>query len=82
MCLKPVTLPLNLYAPRLTLMGWRDRVKAELNKMLDFDMIGPIDEPTEWCFGLTIVTKPNGKTRTCGNMTALNKGIMRTAYLY
>ena len=51
-----------------------------LDKMLDRDVIEPVDEPTEWCSGLTIVPKPNGKIRMCVDLTALNKGVERTAY--
>ena len=40
-------MPLNLYAPKSILMGWRDKAKTELDKMLDLDVIKPIDEPTE-----------------------------------
>ena len=51
-----------------------------LDKMLDRDVIEPVDEPTEWCSGLTIVPKPSGMIRMCVDLTVLNKDVERTAY--
>ena len=31
--------------------------------MVDFDIIGPVDEPTDWVNGLVIAEKPNRKLR-------------------
>ena len=72
-CLKPDTEPLNLYAPRSIPLRWRYQAKVELDEMLDIDMIEPIDEPTEWCSGLTIVLKHNGKIKMWVDLTALKR---------
>ena len=78
--LKPDTVPLNLYDPRSIAAGWRDKAKEELNKMLSLGVIEEVDEPTEWCSGLTIAPKPNGAIRMCVDLTALNKGVKRAVY--
>ena len=40
-------------------------------------MIAPIDEPTEWCAGIVVAPKPNGKIRICVDLTHLNDYVCR-----
>ena len=78
--LKEGTKPLHLFSPRSIPAGWRDKAKAEIDKMLQMEVIEPVEEPTEWCSGLTIVAKANGGIRVCVDLTALNKGVKRETY--
>ena len=40
-------------------------------------IISKVDEPTEWCAGMVIVPKANGKVRICVDLTNLNESILR-----
>ena len=36
-----------------------------------------MDEPTEWCAGMVVVPKANGKVRICVDLTKINESILR-----
>ena len=72
--------PVRLYAPRPIAAGLRQKAKEELDKMLEDDVIEPIEQATDWCSGLTIAPKSNGKIRMCVDLTNLNKGVKREIY--
>ena len=40
-------------------------------------IISRVDEPTEWCAGIVVSPKANGKVRTCVDLTNLNENIPR-----
>ena len=48
--------------------------------MLKQGVIEYVEEPTEWCSGLTIAPKANGGIRMCVDLQALNKGVKREIY--
>ena len=72
--------PLRLLAPRSIPAGLREKAKNELDRMVSLGVIEPVEEATDWCFGLTIVPKPGGAVRICVDLTALNKGVRREIY--
>ena len=78
--LDPDLQPFQLYAPRRIPVGLRDEAKKELDNMLAKGVIVPVEQPTDWCSGLTIAPKPNGKIRMCVDLTMLNKGVRRETY--
>ena len=78
--LKPNTKPRHLFSPRSIAAGLRPKAKAKIDEMLSMGVIEPVEEPTEWCSGLTIVPKANGDIRMCVDLTALNKGVCREPY--
>ena len=78
--LKPDTVPYKIYSPRSMPIGLREQAKSEIDKMLELNVIRPVDIPTEWCFGLTIAFKADGKIRMCVDLTMLNKGVQRELY--
>ena len=39
------------------------KVKDEIFRMEQMQIISKVDEPTEWCAGMVIVPKANGKVR-------------------
>ncbi|GFO30891.1 Pol polyprotein [Plakobranchus ocellatus] len=58
-----------------------DKVKAEINRMLDDDVISPVEEPTEWCSGIVVVPKADrSSVRICVDLTSLNKAVLREVH--
>ena len=45
-----------------------DRVKEELERMEQLGVIERVEQPTEWCAGLVVVPKANGKVRLCAGV--------------
>jgi len=45
--------------------------------MEQMEIISKVDEPTEWCAGMVVVPKANGKVWICVDLTKLNKSIQR-----
>ena len=56
------------------------KVEAQLNKMLDNDVIEPVDTPTDWCSPIVVVPKPNVDVRLSVDLTRLNKNVKREIY--
>ena len=48
--------PQILFSPRPTAAGLREQAKAEIDKMLEMNVIEPVEEPTDWCSDLTIAS--------------------------
>ena len=72
---KPVQLPLR----RLP-VAIRDRVQAELQKMVDNDVIAAVTTPTPWVSALLVVTKQDGSLRICIDPKPLNRALLRSTY--
>ena len=51
----------GLYGPRQIAAGLRQKAKEELDKVLKNGVIEPIEQATDWCSGLTIAPRSNGK---------------------
>ena len=43
--------------------------------MEEMGVISKVEEPTEWCAGMVVVSKPNGKVQICVNLTKLNESV-------
>ena len=41
------------------------------------EILSKVNKTTEWCAGMVVVPKPNGKVRICVDLTKLNKSILR-----
>ena len=72
--------PVRLFSPRPIAAGLREQAKLEIDGMLASKVIEPVEEPTDWCSGLTIAPKKGGKIRMCVDLTGLNKGVKREVY--
>ena len=68
--LPPYRLPLKL----------RDKVKLELDRLCQLDIIEKFDRPTSWASRLTVVEKPDGTLRLCLDPQHLNKNIKDEHY--
>ena len=70
--IKPVVHP-----PRRVPIALHQKLKAELDRMENLNIIERVFEPTEWVNSLVVVQKPNGKLRICLDPKDLNKAIKR-----
>ena len=52
-------------------------MKEELDKMVSQGVIHKIKEPTDWCAGMVVAPKSNGKVRICVDLTRLNNSVRR-----
>ena len=71
----PVRMPL-----RRIPVAMRDRVEAELRKMVDDYVIAPVSRPTPWVSALLVVVKQDGGIRICIDPKPLNKALQRSVY--
>ena len=69
---KPVVTPVRKVPHEL-----KPKLENELKRIVDLDIIEPIEKPTDWVNGLVIVEKPNGKLRNCLDPRPLNNAIKR-----
>ena len=56
------------------------RVEDELKRMEDQGVITKVTQPTDWCSGMVVVPKPNGKVSICVDLTQLNKAVRREVH--
>ena len=69
--------PRCLYTPRNVPFPLRPAVKKELKLMEELGVIFGVNDATDWCSGLVVVAKPNGRVRLCVDFTHLNKAVKR-----
>ena len=69
---RPVAQP-----PRRIPFGLRAKVEAELQHLLDDDVIEPAQGPTPWISPVVVTPKPNGEIRLCVDMRRANAAIVR-----
>ena len=58
----------------------KKKVKAELEKLTDADVVTPVEEPTSWCSRMVVATKKSGNLRICIDPRPLNKALKREHY--
>ena len=59
----------------------RDKVEAEVNRLMSEGIIEPVTEPTGWVSPVVIVNKSDGSIRLCVDMTEPNKAIERVRHI-
>ena len=69
--------PYALTTPRRVPIPLMKAVKQELERMEKLGVISRISEPTDWCAGMVVVPKANGKVRICVDLTHLNDSVCR-----
>ena len=67
--------PFALMTPRRVAIPLLQRVKAELERMVQLGVISPVKEPTEWCAGMVVAQKANGSVQTCVDLSRLNESV-------
>ena len=70
--LKDGAVPYNVTTSRRVSAPMLKQVRAELERMVDNNIISPITEPTEWC-----VPKKDSQVRICVNLKKLNQSVKR-----
>lgn len=48
--------------------------------MEDLGVISKVDTPTDWCAGMAVVAKPNGKIHICVDLTKLKECVLLVTY--
>ena len=69
--------PYALSTPRRIAIPLLPKVREELSRMESMDVIERVTEPTDWCSGMVVVPKANGKVRICVDLTKLNQSVQR-----
>ena len=49
--------------------------------MEELEVIRKVQEPNEWCAGMVVVLKANGKVRISVDLTNLNKSVKQERHL-
>ena len=62
--------PYALSTPCRVAIPLLPKVEAELMRMQELGVIEKVDQATEWCSGMVVVPKANGKVRICVNLNA------------
>ena len=57
-----------------------DKVKAELQRMVESGVIEEVTEPTAWVSPMVPVPKKNGSVRICVDLTRLNRSVQRQQF--
>ena len=73
--LKDDAQPFALSTLRRVALPLQPKVKSELQWMEQLGVISKVDEPTDWCAGIVVVPKQDGKVRICVDLTKLNESV-------
>ena len=74
------TVPPVVMPPRKVPISVKPRLKAELQRLHELDIIEPLSTPTDWVSALLVREKPNGKLRLCIDPKPLNSALKRVHY--
>ena len=58
----------------------KDKVKAEIDTLVNRNILVPVSKPTKLGSQMAVVHKPNGKLRICIDPQALNSALQREHY--
>lgn len=72
--------PHALYTARTVSLPLRQKVKDELDRMVELGVISQVHEPTEWCAGMVVVPKKSGSVRICVDFRVLNESVLREVH--
>ena len=79
--LRPDATPFALTVPRRVAIPLMEKVKTELQRMEKMGVISRVSEPTDWCAGMVVVPKPDGRIRICVDLTKLNQSVRRERHI-
>ena len=58
----------------------KEKLKAELQRLQDLEVIAPVNEPTEWVSQFVVAVKKSGELQVCIDPKALNAALKRERY--
>ena len=70
----------KILAARKIPIALKDRVKNDLNNLVDRGILVPVTKPTAWVSQMAVVQIPNGKLRICLDPQPLNSALQREHY--
>ncbi|KAK7105846.1 hypothetical protein V1264_017174 [Littorina saxatilis] len=71
----PVKLPCRQWP-----IAVKEKVKAEIDRLLELGVLVPVNTPTDWISSVVVTLKPNGQARLCIDPKPLNKALKRNDY--
>ena len=73
--------PFCVTAPRSIPFAYRDKLKQEIDLLVDQGIIAPVTEPTDWCAPIVVAPKKGtDRIRMCVDLSKLNKYVRREHY--
>ena len=78
--LTPGSTPYAITTPRRVALPLMPKVKEELQRMENLGVISKVDISTDWCAGMVVVPKPDGRIRICVDLTKLSESVLRETY--
>ena len=66
--------------PRRVPAAIKPKLKEEMKRLEDMNVIQKVEEPTDWVSSLVSITKPSGKLRVCIDPQQLNVALKREHY--
>ena len=63
--------------PRRVAMPLVAKIQEELSRMEQMGVIMRVEEPMEWCTGIVVVPKYNGRVKIRKDLTKLNESVAR-----
>ncbi|KAA8578257.1 hypothetical protein FQN60_018737, partial [Etheostoma spectabile] len=73
--------PYTVHTARRVPLPLLQKVKEELKRMEENEVIEPVTEPTDWCAPMVPVPRKNGKVRICVDLKRLNEAVRRERYV-
>ena len=66
--------PFCVTTPRTVPLAYRDKLKEEIDLLIEQGIIAPVTEPTEWCSPIVVTPKKNSDSiRMCVDLSKLNR---------
>jgi len=73
--------PFCVKTPRSIPFAYRDKLKAELDLLLDQNIIAPVTEVTDWCAPIVVTPKKGSdRIRMCVDLSRLNRYVKRERF--
>ena len=69
-----------VHPPRQVPVTLQPKIRAELTRMEELEVIEKVEEPTDWVNSVVTIVKPNGSLRICIDLRDLNKAIKCEPY--
>ena len=73
--------PFCVTTPRTIPFAYREKLKAEIDLLVDQGIITPVTEPTDWCAPIVVQPKKGtDRIRMCVDLSKLNRFVRRERY--